>query len=144
MTPIEKIRKDFQALQAKLEGLGKQREAIDAQMRDVRGEMGELEAALRVIQRYEEPSFLIETNVPLPAKMPTIEEMMVWALTRSPGGRIAALIETAENHFNAEINRKSAGNALWHIKDRGDARREGQRWYPIIKQKAPSHTESGA
>ena len=62
----------------------------------------------------------------------TVKDAMYFTLMRlgRDGGVTAKVLrETAEKTFDREITSKTAGNALWFLKQEGKIRREGRLWF---------------
>ena len=127
---IIKIQEAHNKLVERLEGLLREKEGIDESIRRTRAEMAAVESALDVIKRYD-PNAVVDDNFELenPPTDITVEDAMRYALDAGSGLRIGDLIKIAEAHYKITINPKTAGNALWRLKNEGVVYRQGQRWY---------------
>ncbi|MEQ9491669.1 MAG: hypothetical protein RIM72_22030 [Alphaproteobacteria bacterium] len=153
MSVIEKMKAERDRLVEKEKNLVAERDKVEGLMRDVRREMNEIDGALRVASRYDNsidvpavkdtPEFIfgkvkaehvVFSNPPENKdEAPTCEEAMREMLLLHPGSKVGELIAFAKKSFGIEYNKKTAGNTLWRIKNEGDAKREGQKWYPEKK-----------
>lgn len=135
MSAVDQIKKDFQLLSDRLKELTAERDRVEGKIRDTKAQLGELEATLRVLRRYETtPAQLDLVQGRASARPVTVDDAMRFALNALPGNKVNELAEAAEKHYSIKINLKSAGNALWRMKKAGEARRDGQNWWPVEKK----------
>lgn len=140
MGTIEKIRGSRAAAERRLAKLNVEKEKIEDELRSVRGEIVELDAALRVIERFEEPTGRqpeaaggAQSEVTSLSK----SEAIKIALSENPGAKVGRIVKWIATKYGMEIGVKTAGNILWMLKTQGLARRHGQDWYPDQKKSPP-------